>query len=117
MQSSTDPTFVLESFESTKVGTPMQYSTDPTLLLESVESTKLVTPMQYLDDPTLLMGSDVSTDYVFSISSSVLSEQGGIPVTSSTPPPSPRMVSFDWNNLVEPHLPSSAPFQIRVEVN
>jgi hypothetical protein len=90
---------------------------DPTLLLESVESTKVVMPMQYLADPTLLMGSDVSTDYVFSISSSVLSEQGGIPLTSSTPPPSPRMVSFDWNDLVEPHLPSSAPFQIRVEVN
>jgi hypothetical protein len=27
------------------------------------------------------------------------------------------MVSFDWNDLVEPHIPSSAPFQIRVEVN
>jgi hypothetical protein len=27
------------------------------------------------------------------------------------------MVSFDWNGLVEPRLPSSAPFQIRVEVN
>jgi hypothetical protein len=27
------------------------------------------------------------------------------------------MVSFDWNDLVEPHLPSSIPFQIRVEVN
>ena len=27
------------------------------------------------------------------------------------------MISFDWNDLVEPHLPSSAPFQIRVEVN
>jgi hypothetical protein len=26
------------------------------------------------------------------------------------------MVSFDWNDLVEPHLPSYAPFQIRVEV-
>jgi hypothetical protein len=34
--------------------------------------------MQYLADPTLLMGSDVSTNYVFSISSSVLSEQGDI---------------------------------------
>jgi hypothetical protein len=48
---------------------------------------------------------------------SVLSEQGGIPLIPSTPPPSPRMVSFDWNDLVEPRLPSSAPFQIRVEVN
>jgi hypothetical protein len=27
------------------------------------------------------------------------------------------MVSFDWNDLVEPHLPSYTPFQIRVEVN
>jgi hypothetical protein len=27
------------------------------------------------------------------------------------------MVSFDWNDLVEPCLPSIAPFQIRVEVN
>jgi hypothetical protein len=35
----------------------------------------------------------------------------------STPPPSPRMVSFDWNDLVEPCLHSSKPFQIRVEVN
>jgi hypothetical protein len=27
------------------------------------------------------------------------------------------MVSFDWNNLVEPHLPSSTPFHIVVRVN
>jgi hypothetical protein len=27
------------------------------------------------------------------------------------------MVSFDWNDLVEPHLPSSAPFQIMVGIN
>jgi hypothetical protein len=73
--------------------------------------------MQSLIDPTLLLGSDVSTNYVFSISSSVLSEQGGIPLTLSTPHPSPRIVSFDWNDLVEPRLPSFAPFQIRVEVN
>ena len=97
-----------------KVVTPMQSSFDPTLLLESVESTKVVTLMQSSDDPTLLLESDVSTDYVFSISSSVLSEQGGILLTLSTPPPSPRMVSFDWNDLVEPRLHSSVPFQIRV---
>jgi hypothetical protein len=59
----------------------------------------------------------MSTDYVFSISSSILSEQGGILLVLSTPPPSPRSVSFDWNDLFEPHLPSSTPFQIRVEVN
>jgi hypothetical protein len=68
-------------------------------------------------DPTPLLGSEVSTNYVFSISSFVLLEQGGIPLTPSTPRPSPRMVSFDWNDLVEPHLPYSAPFQIRFEVN
>jgi hypothetical protein len=88
----------------------MKSSAGPTLLLESVESTKVVTLMQYLTDPTLLMGNDVSTKYVFSISNPVLLEQGGIPITSSTPPPSPKMVSFDWNDLVEPHLPYSIPF-------
>jgi hypothetical protein len=31
-------------------------------------------------------------------------------------PLSSRMVSFDWNNLVEPLLPSPTPFQIRVEI-
>jgi hypothetical protein len=117
IQSSVDPTLLLESVESTKVVTPMQSSVDPTLLLESEESTKVVTLMQYSTDPTLLLGSDVSTNYVSSISRSLLSEQGGISHTSSTPPPSLRMVSFDWNDLVEPRLPSSAPFQIRVEVN
>jgi hypothetical protein len=80
---------------------PMQSSVDPTLLLESTKVYQSGGPMQSSADPTLLLGSDVSTDYVFSISSSVLSEQGGIPLTSSTPPPSPRMVSFDWNDLVE----------------
>jgi hypothetical protein len=51
----------------------MQSSVDPTLLLESVESTKVVMSMQYLVDSTLMMGSDVSIDYVFSISNSILS--------------------------------------------
>jgi hypothetical protein len=117
MKSLDDPTLLLESVESTKVVMLMQYSVDPTLLLESVNSTKVVTPMQYLVDPTLMMGSDVSTDYVFSIFSLVLSEQGGIPLTSSTPPASPGMVSFDLNDLVEILLPSFSPFQIRFEVN
>jgi hypothetical protein len=74
-------------------------------------------PMQSSNDPTLLLGSDVSTNYVFSIYDSILLEQGGILLVPSTPPPSPKMVSFDWNDLVEPHLPSAAPFQIRIEVN
>jgi hypothetical protein len=78
---------------------------------------KVVTSMPSSADPTPLLRSEVSIDYVFSISSSVLSEQGGIFLSPSTPPPSLRMLSFDWNELVEPHLPYSAPFQIRVEIN
>jgi hypothetical protein len=100
-----------------KVVTSMQSLVDPTLLLESVESTKMVTSMQSLADPTLLLRSDVSTDYVYRIFISVLSEQGGIPLTLRTPPPSPRMVSFNWNDLLEPRLPSFEPFQIRFKVN
>jgi hypothetical protein len=96
---------------------PMQSSVDPTLLLESVDSTKVAMLMQYLAYPTLLLGSDVSTNYFFIISNSILSKQGGIMLTSSTPPPIPKMVSFDWNDLVEPRLSSSSPFQIRVKVN
>jgi hypothetical protein len=72
--------------------------------------------MQSLADPTLLSGSDVSFDYVFNISSSIPFEQGGIPLSLSMPPPSPRMVYFYWNDLVDPHFPSSAPFQITVLV-
>jgi hypothetical protein len=90
---------------------------DSTLLLESVKSTKVVTPMSSSANPTPLLRSEVSTNYVFIISSSILSEQGGIFLTPSIPPPGPGMVSFDWNDLVEPRLPSYAPFQIRVEVN
>jgi hypothetical protein len=100
-----------------KVVMPMQSSVDPTLLLESVKSTKVVMPIQSSVDPTLLLESDVSTDYVFIISSLVLSEQGGIMIALRTPPPIPRMVFFDWSDLFEPHLPSSVPFQIRFEVS
>jgi hypothetical protein len=95
MQSSIDPTFFLESDESTKVVLSMKSSVNPTLLLESNESTKVVSSMQSSTNPTPLSGSDASFNYVFSISSSVPSEQGGIPLSSSMLPPSPRMVSFD----------------------
>jgi hypothetical protein len=65
--------------------------------------------MQSSDDPILLLGSDVSTHYVFSIYGSILSQQGGILLIPSTPPPSLRMVSFDWNDLVEPHVRKTGP--------
>jgi hypothetical protein len=96
---------------------PTQYLVDPTLLLESDKSKEVISSMQFLVDPTLLLGSDASFDHVLSISSSVPSKQGGMPLFSSPLPPSPRMVYFDWNVLVEPHLPSYAPFQIVVGVN
>ena len=37
---------------------------------------------------------------------------GGISPVSTEPPPSTEVFSFDWNRLIEPHLPSSIPFQI-----
>jgi hypothetical protein len=143
MQSSTDPTPLLGVEVPldlvisqpihplvAKVVMPMQSWTDPTLLLgvevpldhvvpQPIQPlvVKVVMPMQSSDDPTLILGSGVSNDYVFSIFGSILSEQGGILLIPSTPPPSPKMVSFDWNDLFEPRLPSTAPFQIRVEVN
>jgi hypothetical protein len=95
----------------------MQSSIDPTLLLESDKSKEVVSPMQYLTDPSPLSGSDAYFNHVLTIFNSIPSDQGGIPLSSSMPPPSPRMFSFDWNNLVEPHLPSFAPFQIMVGIN
>jgi hypothetical protein len=91
----------------------MKYSVNPTLLLESDKSKEVTLPMQSSVNPTLLLGSDASFDHVLSISSYVTYEQRSIPLSSSTLPPSPRVVSFDWNDLVEPHLPSSTPFWIR----
>jgi hypothetical protein len=106
-----------------KVVMLMQSSVDPTPLLGGEVILDHVVPqlihpliskvlmlMQSSNDPTLLLGTDMSTEYVFIISNLVLSELGGIPLVSSTPTPSPRMVSFDWNDLVEPRLPSSTPF-------
>jgi hypothetical protein len=79
----------------------MQSSVDPTLLLESDKSKEVTLSMQSSVNPTLLLGGDASFDHVLSISSSVPSEQGSIPLSLSMLPPSPRMVSFDWNDIVE----------------
>jgi hypothetical protein len=95
----------------------MKSSVDPTLFLESDKYKEVVLPMQYLVDPTPLLGSDVSFDHDLRISILVHSEQGGIPLSLSTLPLSSRMVSFDWNDLVETLLPSSTPFQIMFGIN
>ena len=42
--------------------------------------------------------------------SSELAKQGGIELTSDEHPPSSQIASFDWDSLVEPHLPFDAPF-------
>jgi hypothetical protein len=91
----------------------MQSSVDPTLLLESDKSKEVTLPMQSSVNPTLLFEGDASFDHVLRIYSFVLLEKGNIPLSLNTLPPSPRVVSFDWNDLIEPRLPSSTPFQIR----
>jgi hypothetical protein len=54
-----------------------------------------------------------SFNHVLSISSYVPSSLGSIPLSFSMLPPSPRVVSFDGNDIIEPRLPSYTPFQIR----
>jgi hypothetical protein len=70
-------------------------------------------PIKCSTNSTLLLGGDVSFDHLLRISISIPYKQGSIPLSSSTLPPSPRVVSFDWNDLVDPRLPSSTPFHIR----
>jgi hypothetical protein len=72
---------------------------------------EVVTLMKFSIDPTLLVLFLYLLYHVLIIPSS--SALGGIPLSPSTFPPSPRVVSFDWNDIVETQLPSSTPFQIR----
>ena len=65
---------------------------------------------------TLPLESESSASHVFFTTISELSRQGGIDFALNEPLPSPHIASFDWNNLVEPCLPSAAPFQIKVQV-
>lgn len=62
--------------------------------------------------PTLLLESDENTTHV-SFFSFDLPGQGGIPLI--VPLPSLEVCSYNWNSLLEPHLPSYIPFQIVVE--
>jgi hypothetical protein len=83
---------------------------DPTLPLES-EVNKVVGPIQSLIDPTLPLESEVDTTQVLLVTS-YFSGQGGISPISMEPPLSTEVISFDWNSLEEPCLPSYLPFQI-----
>jgi hypothetical protein len=80
----------------------MQFSANPSLLLNSDKSKEVTFTMQSLVNPTLLLGGVASFDHVLRISIPAPSKQGSISLSLSKLPPSPRMVSFDWNDLVEP---------------
>jgi hypothetical protein len=91
----------------------MKSLVDSTLLLESEKSKEVTFFMQSSINPTLLLEGGTSFDHVLRISSSIPSTLGSIALSSSTLPPTPRVASFGWNDLVESRLPSSTPFQIR----
>lgn len=74
-------------------------------------------PVQSLADYTPLLRGEVPNKRVCLISSKESSSIGDIPISSNVPPPSSKSVSSDWDSLVEPRLPSAAPFQIKVKVN
>ena len=107
-----DPTLLSEC--DPNVIEPMSSLVNPTLTLES-EFHEAVESIPSLINPTLLLESEVSASHIFFTISSELIEQGGIEFASNQPPPSSWIVSFDWDSLVEPHLPSNAPFQIKVK--
>ena len=94
---------------------PMSSLVNPTLPSES-DFHAAVELILVLINPTLPLESEVCTSHIFFTASSELIEQGGTELASNQPPPSSRIASFDWDSLVEPHLPSAAPFQIKVKV-
>ena len=108
-----DPTLLLES--DPDVIEPMSALVNPTLPSES-DFHGVVESIPLSINPTLPLESEVSSSHIFFTSSSELIEQGGIELTSDQPPPSSQIASFDWDSLVESHLPSDAPFQIKVKV-
>jgi hypothetical protein len=73
----------------------MQSSVNPTLLLESDKSKEVTLPMQYSVNPTLLLGGEAPFNHVLRISNFVSYEQGIIPLSPTTLRQSPRVVSFD----------------------
>jgi hypothetical protein len=89
-------------------------SVDPALPLES-EVNKVVGPIQSSIDPTLPSESEVDTAQVL-IVTSYFSRQGDISRVSIEPPLSTEVISFDWDRLVEPRLPSYLPLQIPLQV-
>ena len=108
-----DPTLLSES--DPYVIEPMSYLVNPTLPLES-DFHEAVESIPLSINPTLPLESEVSASHIFFTASSEITEQGAIELALDEPPPSSRIASFDWDSLVEPRLPSDAPFQIKVKV-
>jgi hypothetical protein len=80
---------------------PIKYLVDPTLLLESDISKGVVTPMQFSVDPSFLILVLYLLCHVLIISSAIPFAQWSIPLSLSMLPPSPKVVSFNWNDIVE----------------
>ena len=93
----------------------MKYLVNPTLPLEG-DQHQVVQSMQYSINPTLPLENDVSTSNVFFTTSLEPSGQGGTHFTLNEPQPSHQINPFDWNSLAASHLPSIAPFQMKVQV-
>ena len=108
-----DPTLLSKS--DPDVIEPMSYLVNPTLPSESDfhEAVELI-PSSI--NTTLLSEIEVSASHIFFTASSKLTEQGGTKLASYESPPSSHIDSFHWGILVEPLLPSDAPFQIKVKV-
>ena len=108
-----DPTLLLES--DPDVIEPMSHLVNPTLPSES-DFHEAVESISVSINPTLPLESEVSSSHIFFTDSWELTEQGGTKLASDQPPLSSCIYSFDWDSLVEPWLPSNAPFQIKVKV-
>lgn len=89
-----------------QLASPHEISLEQTLVEEVVE------PGPSSANPTLPSESDANTAHVSFVSSDLLGQGAILPMV---PLPSPEVCSFDWNSLVEPHLPSYISFQIVVE--
>ena len=108
-----NPTLLSES--DPNVIEPISALVNPTLSSQS-DFHEVVESIPLLINPTLPLESEVSASHIFFTASLELTEQGGTELASDQPPPSSRIASFDWDSLVEPRLPSNAPFQIKVKV-
>ena len=87
----------------------MQSWVSPALPSES-DFHQEIESMPSLINPALPLESELSASHIFFTTSSEPSGKGGTNPVLNEPFPSSRIASFDWDSLVEPCLPSDAPF-------